>query len=298
MSSACKHCSKRFFALITWLLIIGSAYVLVSCKHAGRTPIEPADLTLNAGSQAETVLTEPPVIVAVNAATGIPPDVSWHLQLNGTLLFPDRDVYDIDLFDTPKATIQRLKQAGRIVVCYFSAGSYENWRPDAASFPTVVIGKPLDGWAGEWWLDVRQPLVLKIMKNRLNLAAQKGCDGVDPDNVNGHQNDTGFDLTAQHLITYNRQLVAAAHQRGLLIGLKNTLDLVTTLESGYDFALNESCYTYHECHLLRPFAQHGKAVLIAEYRRKNQALCRQAKQSGYQLQFFKLNLDAVGMPCN
>lgn len=33
-----------------------------------------------------------------------------------------------------------------IVLC-FSAGSYEDWRSDQASFPAVVKGNPLDGWS-------------------------------------------------------------------------------------------------------------------------------------------------------
>jgi hypothetical protein len=32
------------------------------------------------------------------------------------------------------------------VFVHFSAGSFENWRPDNDSFPDVVKGKPLDGW--------------------------------------------------------------------------------------------------------------------------------------------------------
>jgi len=30
-----------------------------------------------------------------------------------------------------------------------SGGSYEDWRSDAASFPTSVLGNNLDGWPGE-----------------------------------------------------------------------------------------------------------------------------------------------------
>ena len=56
-------------------------------------------------------------------------------------------MYDIDLFDVPVDTIKALKQAGKTVICYFSAGSFEDWRPDKDRFPDSVKGKPLDGWS-------------------------------------------------------------------------------------------------------------------------------------------------------
>ncbi len=39
------------------------------------------------------------------------------------------------------------------------------------------------------------------MEARLGLATRKGCDGVDLDNVNGYDNDTGFPLTYDDQIT-------------------------------------------------------------------------------------------------
>ena len=31
-------------------------------------------------------------------------------------------------------------------ICYISAGSAENWRPDFKNFSSAALGKPLDGW--------------------------------------------------------------------------------------------------------------------------------------------------------
>lgn len=44
---------------------------------------------------------------------------------------------------------------GRKVICYFSAGSYENWRSDKGDFPSDVLGNNLEHWEGEKWLDIR-----------------------------------------------------------------------------------------------------------------------------------------------
>ena len=51
--------------------------------------------------------------------------------------------------------------------------------------------------SGERWLDIRARRVKRVMARRLAFAAEIGCDGVDPDNVNGYAADTGFPLTKQ-----------------------------------------------------------------------------------------------------
>src|SRR5512143_2110882 len=105
------------------------------------------------------------------------PGTSWQIQFTGVLdLSLDVQMYDLDLFDTPHESIEALHAAGQRVVCYFSAGSWEDWRPDAGVFPESLLGNDLEGWPGERWLDIRQLDTLSpIMAKRLDLAAQKGC---------------------------------------------------------------------------------------------------------------------------
>ena len=43
-------------------------------------------------------------------------------------------LYDIDFFSTTEETIQQFKASGKIVICYFSAGTYESQRSDADRF--------------------------------------------------------------------------------------------------------------------------------------------------------------------
>jgi hypothetical protein len=94
-------------------------------------------------------------------------------------------VIDIDMFDNDKATIEKLKKDGKKVICYFSAGSRENWRDDADRFTSKDYGKVLDGWEEENWVNVKSQNVKNIMADRIKLAAGKGCDAVDPDNTDG-----------------------------------------------------------------------------------------------------------------
>jgi len=209
------------------------------------------------------------------------------------------DIYDLDLFDIDKSLIQELHNKGTKVICYFSAGSYEKWRPDANRFPKAVKGKPLEDWAGESWLDIRSAVVRSIMLKRLDLAKQKGCDGVEPDNMDAFENEhkgvdkTGFGLSSQEQLSYNRFIANAAHKRGLSVGLKNDLSQAKALEKYFDFAVNEQCFEYKECKLLSVFVKKGKPVLNVEYKKKyirskkaRQELCAKSKD----LQFSTLIL--------
>lgn len=228
------------------------------------------------------------------------PGTTWQWQLSGTIDTSfDVAMYDIDLFDTPQATIDALHDDGRVVVCYFSAGSYEEWRDDAPSFPAEALGEPLDGWPGERWLDVRHEGVRAIMTARLDLAAEKRCDGVEPDNVDGYQNGSGFPLDAADQLDYNRFLAREAHARGLSIGLKNDLDQVVDLLGDFDWALNEECFAYDECDRLLPFVEAGKAVFTVEYGDAALAdtVCPMANAMDFDTLIKRLDLDAWRVAC-
>jgi len=93
-------------------------------------------------------------------------------------------IIDLVLLDTPASTIATLKKSGKKVICYLSAGTYEDWRSDAKSFPSSVLLEDMDDWPGEKWLklfgiaDGSSPLIA-IMKARIQMAKTKGCDAID-----------------------------------------------------------------------------------------------------------------------
>ena len=195
-------------------------------------------------------------------------NTTWQWQLESPPIDQPFDVgmYDIDLFDNDAATVAALHAQGRKVVCYISAGSWEDWRPDAGQFPPSVLGKDYEGWAGEKWLDIRQiDQLAPIMRARLDQCQAKGFDGLEPDNIDGYTNDTGFPLTYQDQLNYNIWLANEAHTRGLSIGLKNDGDQVGDLLSHFDWALTEDCFADEWCGDVQPFAAAGKAVFMAEY---------------------------------
>lgn len=115
--------------------------------------------------------------------------LTWQWQLTGTINTGyDAQMYGIDLFDSDSTLIESLQQSGRRVLCYFSAGSYEDWRTDGHLFTSSDLGDPMGDWEGENWLDIRSANVRDIMRARMVLAQTKGCDGVEPDNVDGYAN--------------------------------------------------------------------------------------------------------------
>lgn len=195
----------------------------------------------------------------------LPPGQAWQIQYTGRIeVTPGLDLWDLDLFDVPETTLTAVHE-GALLACYFSAGSYEDWRPDAEDVPAEARGRPLDGWPGEWWLDVRREDVRALMAARLDLAAARGCDLVDPDNVNGWTNHTGFPLTAEEQLAFNRFLADEAHARGLGVLLKNDVEQLDALEAWFDGAVNEECVDYDECGLYDGLLAADKAVLHLEY---------------------------------
>ena len=89
------------------------------------------------------------------------------------------------------------------MVCYMNAGGWEEWRPDAGEFPTGIIGDDLNDWEVERWLDVRRVDILaSIMEARMVSCCDKGFDGIEPDNIDGFLNDTGYDLTSKDQLAY------------------------------------------------------------------------------------------------
>ncbi len=215
--------------------------------------------------------------------------ISFQWQLQGEINAEyDVDLYDIDLFDTPTQTIQKFHQDGKKVVCYFSAGSYEAWREDAGDFLQSDKGKQMSGW-DELWLDIRSENVKEIMKNRIELAVQKGCDAVEPDNIDGYTNDTGFALTYGDQINFNTFLAQTAHTKGLAIALKNDLKQIDDLVSSFDFALNEQCHEFAgDCEYLQRFIQENKPVFNVEYSQEYiddqtafEALCQDSALRGF-----------------
>lgn len=193
----CRFCSRRVCILLSLALFI-TALGLGLGLGLGITRMQSNGS--NSASQNTTIPTvNPPVNGSFWQPNG---NTSWQIVLenpielnsSSTSVSPNVDVFDIDLFTNSAVVLQSLHQLGKKVICYFSAGSYEPDRPDSSQFQTSDMGDDVSGWPGEKWLNISSVNVRNIMAARIQLASQKGCDGVDPDNVDGYVSKSCFCL--------------------------------------------------------------------------------------------------------
>lgn len=222
---------------------------------------------------------------------------TWQIQFAGEIdTSIDVEIYDLDLFDTSESVIADLHAHGKRVICYLNAGAWEDWRADAADFPAEVIGNEYEGWPGEQWLDVGNLAALApLMKARVDLCAAKGFDGVDPDNLDGFANESGFDITHDEAIVYAHWLASEAHARGLAIGIKNVPELAAELEADFEWALLESCFAQGWCADMLLFIGNGKPVFAIEYVEEGMTtadFCAEAADLGFSAILKNRDLDA------
>ncbi len=248
------------------------------------------------------------------------PGTTWQWQISGVV---DESLtvamYDVDLFDAAPAGLEigtgsgvftergvnagivdRLHARGIVVICYVDTGAWENYRPDAKRFPKAVIGRK-SGWPGERWLDIREaawPQWAPLMWARFDLAAQLGCDGVEPDQNNPVGNSPGFLITLADQKKWYLEVAAQAHARGLSVGQKNGIE-TTDAETiaAFDWNLNEECFQYDECAALDAVVAAGKAVFQTEYRGHPKRFCPIANARGFSSLRKKLSLGPRVRPC-
>ena len=207
----------------------------------------------------------------------------WQWQLQGPIdTSIEAPVYEVDGFFVSAKTIGRLHDLDRKAICYLDVGSWENFRPDKHRFPKSVIGKRYQGFPSERWMDIRQiGKLAKPLRARFDLCRRKGFDAVEPDNINGYTNDTGFPLTAHDQLRFNRWVAHEVHKRGMSVALKNDPEQAAKLVGRFDFAVVEQCFQFHECGRFSPFIKAGKAVFEAEYEIAPSSYCHRAAVLGF-----------------
>ncbi|MFT7625047.1 MAG: hypothetical protein ACI9WU_004238 [Myxococcota bacterium] len=230
------------------------------------------------------------------------PGVTWHWQLEGGVDYSRAvGAYNIDLFETPRSRIQSLQARGVRVICYLSAGSHEKGRPDSGELPATVIGSALPGYPDEHWLNIREGSVRRLMARRLALAAWKGCDAVELDNMQTWLEEpthpSGFGITAVDQLDYALYLADTAHWLGLTPILKNNLPQIPALLDDFEIFLVEECFQYDECDPLDQVVAAGKAALVTEYALPTGKFCPEATKRGFSAMRKRPRLDAWSQDC-
>jgi len=226
---------------------------------------------------------------------------TWQWQLTGSIdQTVNASVFDIDGFDNDDSVVKALHAKGRKVICYLSVGSFEDWRPDAKSFPAAVLGNEYPGWPGERFVDIRAQELREIMAARLDLCRQKGFDGIEPDNMDVYAAKSGFPLTEKDGIDYANWLASEAHARGLNIGQKNAPEIAKQLEPKFDWVLTEDCFDQEWCADVSVYVEHQKPVFMSEYTDTSVdfgAACSWAKPKNYSPILKGRDLDAPVQFC-
>ncbi len=238
--------------------------------------------------------------VAAPGSWWVPPKaLTWYWQLQGTVNNSESvAAYDIDGFDNSAGEVSTLHGQGKHVICYIDVGTAENWRPDYGSFPASVLGSS-NGWPGERWLDISKLSVLEpIMTARFQMCREKGFDAVEPDNMDGYENSTGFPLTAAEQLSYDEWIAGEVHALGMAVFQKNDGEQTGQLESHFDGALDEQCNQYHECGSFQPYLAAGKPVLNAEYSLSTSSFCAADEAAGIMGARYSLELNGSSFePC-
>jgi endo-alpha-1,4-polygalactosaminidase (GH114 family) len=220
-------------------------------------------------------------------------------------------VFDIDLYEDGQvsgndhtvntAAVNAIHRRGGHAVCYLSAGTAENFRPDYGKYVQFdrthghsLIGKPFSGrFPNEYWLNLnnnrgQRDFILRQLAARTRKCANAGFDAVEFDNVETYAQPTrvtGWHVSAHTQLIFNTALAKMAHSNGLSVGLKNDLGQVPRLEPKFDFAINEQCFQYHECTNnpspgYKAFLRDGKPVFQVEYRIPPSSFCSDANRLG------------------
>ena len=255
----------------TFLLLLAFSFLISGCTLPTESTAEPP--TIQPATLPPTSISPP--TSAPPTDVPLPPKEIWYPPLDSSFSWQLGEevntefnvaIFDLDLYETEPSLISSLHSQGKKVFCYISVGSVEDWRPDVADFPSQIIGKDYEGWAGEKWLDIRQiELLAPIMRERLDLCAEKGFDGIEPDNMQLHWEDTGFEISYADQLAYNIWLAEEAHARGLSIGQKNNEDQTIDLLPYFDWGLTEDCFVGGWCAEMLPLIEAGKPVFAAEY---------------------------------
>jgi hypothetical protein len=226
-----------------------------------------------------------------------PQQLTWYWQLTGTPKIEPVMAIDIDGFDNGAGEVATLHAVGQRAICYIDVGTAENWRSDYSKFPPSVMGSS-NGWPGENWLNVADLSTLEpIMTARFQMCQAAGYDAVEPDNMDGYENSTGFAITAAQQLTYDEWVANEVHSLGMAVFQKNDPDQASTLQPYFDGVIDEQCNQYTECSAYNSYLSAGKPVLNAEYS-GGTSFCAADNAAGIMGALYALALDgSVYQPC-
>jgi hypothetical protein len=188
-------------------------------------------------------------------------------------------VFDIDGIINPASTVTALHELNDKAICYIEVGAAGNYYSAAMEDLPVTyyrqlsqagdLGSAEPGYP-ESYLNINAPSTVRIIEAMIKQqCAAKRFDAVEPDIDDSYTDSTGFSITEQENLRYDRTLGAYAHSLGLAWGQKNgdnDPEFSQALEPTTDFLLDEECNYFQTCGIVTPpYVRAGKLVLNAEY---------------------------------
>ena len=191
-------------------------------------------------------------------------DSTWALSYYGPFIDHKVDYYILDLWNYDPRTLPKHSK----YIAYFSLHK-EDWRPDAHRFKDEWAKGEWGDWNGEYLLQPEHVhKAIPIMKDRIDLAKEKGFIGIDADNYDQiWVDDTGskhYKEVKKAMTSYWNEIKEYAHSKGMIFGQKNASRYNDV--SDPDFYMVEQCHQYNECH---KYAGKGIATFVLEYQSKH-----------------------------
>lgn len=161
-------------------------------------------------------------------------------------------------------------------ICYVNA--FQTQPPDDDDRPDEREGWPAEvvlpnedpAWEGEYVIDLStaelRAAAAAHVTTMIATCAEKGFHAVEFDNLDTYSRFDGLPFGQAETIDYAATLTAVAHDLGLAVGQKNTVELTReqSLDRiGFDFAVVEECAEFDECAAYR--AVFDLHVLSIEY---------------------------------
>jgi hypothetical protein len=166
------------------------------------------------------------------------------------------DLYDLDGFLTTRSEVSAIKTSWPAATlshpktaCYLDL-AWEDYRPDAGSFPAQTLGLVYYGYPEERWVDFRQLDELKpMLDERISMCARKGFDAVELDDIDGFDppSTTGFHLTPGDAENYLAYAFNEVHKYGMTALWKNSPYLSSWGRQYTEGAVVEECYVSADC---------------------------------------------------
>lgn len=105
-------------------------------------------------------------------------------------------------------------------VIYFNLGTLESFRKYAVSpYPKSVIGKSVEGWPNERWLDLTNYRTMECLKENIKITISflrkkypRWFPKIDLDNLDGWDYDTGFELDKKDVVEYVNEIISWFHR--------------------------------------------------------------------------------------